>query len=609
MKRLISKGYQGGYILIMMILSLTLVGCKTDNAVTTAANTGETTYLYGKIVDAETSEGIASARVSVKVDGTWHSVYTKTGNNDEVLNNKGDFVFTNLSVPGTGEMTIVVDQGRSKTQYIPYYGTLGYDLPTTLPTDSTYINDGNIGDIPLNRGTTATVYVVDSQSGDFITRPGDEPIAIYDADARDGVRGSAAVPIIKAKQDTTDLNKYSIDVPVLNLTTLYVPSFYGTVVYDATGDITSDSTRFSTNMATTITEFEKNAGSVTKYISMTRLANGTGLSTVADNLFAVGTGVGTAQTVIKKNQVIKLFFNMPVQFDTTNHTFLLYTTDNLRALTATEYVLNTTVAVTPALSMDNTMLSLTPNTALTENATYSVSGMLKSLSNTDITSMEEVYQISGFIPNMYVDNSSATSIGGATPKITLDNFNFCTGGSRVQTPTTPLTTDTPPAWGTAIGDCTVGGDPNSLYLVFPEHVWGAFTVNSFTHAGTTYPSPLVTTAIAGQSQLTGASAYAADGLGYFDNTIGYEGTATPAIYTANEANPVTRMGSNYGAVGFRTSVPWASLSNGSVPINGGPTTIDVSDDTATAANTVNISLDVYDGMGNQLQTTTEYTIE
>lgn len=191
-------------------------------------------------------------------------------------------------------------------------------------------------------------------------------------------------------------------------------------------------------------------GDLTTIIALTPVTDSTTLAPVASNVVTYGSiaGGATQLGMIGKSDPISLFFNMPVGVPATGADAVTLTyTDNFKYLTAAAVVVEQ--AVTVSQGADNCLLTITPSAALIEGKTYTLRGVVSSISAGNIPNIALTSE-----PGSFLVKVSGTTTLSAAGAITVDNLNFWNNGSVI-----------------------TAGDPiaqanGQAFLLFPEPVWG-----------------------------------------------------------------------------------------------------------------------------------------
>jgi len=512
--------------------------------------------IYGKVVDALTLEGVAKAKVSLKVNGVWVTTLTADSTADSSNGNgidtyKGDFSITTSFVENA---PLVVTAGDSGVSYVPRYFLINSSSECNAAGNCSY----NLGTRSLKQGVTATIYVVESNTGAYVKRTGDAPIPIY-ADYDDSAAANAMVftgiDLFKAVQDGTDKNEYTMTIPKNVDSDIYVPA----VDSDDDGivDFESGTTKF------TVAQIKN--GDLTRAISVNGVFPDVDLSITGSSWRNAGSiSGGSTVNFLSKDGVIKIFFNLPIGLMEGESIVYRYT-DDLKELSATAQP--TEIALTSALSLGNTLLTLTPAVALTENEGYSVSDftLTSRINENDNsggynTNSFTVYKWTDFgTDSIYIPKTGTGSIG-STPSVTVDNFNACTNGDKINS------TDT-------VNNCATGGTKQTAYMLFPELVWGKYALWKY------YDATDDATEVSNNAQNITGQSYVA--MKYF-----------PKMATNDAKAAFNLEGSNYGGIGF------------AVAIKDGTTDVQLKDNygtTATGYGKVQLAIDVYDAEGNKYQ--------
>ncbi len=425
--------------------------------------------VYGKVVDKQTTSGIAGATVYIKVAGSWRSTSTMGSTGTSGAENQiGNFTFSGL--PVRTNIPVIV-KGPASGSYLQLQGIIQTeDYSGGSDGVNSQINQ-DLGTLPMEIGVTATMYVVDDITGADVVKSDSSPVAIYYGlmNATTLTSSFTYVPSIQpilADQDATDLNKYTIVLPqtaednncggLNNDVELLVPAI------DADGDGKYDYESTTVCFEATANGLLSQHAELTTNVALTPLTNTTVLAFVTDNIVAasnkVSIGAGTDLDLIGADDSLMYFFNMPVEIvtsatGTTNNAGRLTYTDNFKELAAAATTVD--VALTASLSLDNTVLTLNPAVTLTEKQDYTLnlnSVSIKNTVNDTVVALDTLATVTG----LTVDATGTGTIG-STPTVVVDNLNHCTNGADIVS-------------GDAI-DCTVAvaGTP---YLVFPEPVWG-----------------------------------------------------------------------------------------------------------------------------------------
>jgi hypothetical protein len=502
--------------------------------------------VFGKVIDAQTRQGVGGATVYLKVKGSWKSTTTTSSTvigEDEGAGDStsGDFNFTGLPVSTT--MPIII-KGPDTASYLQQTGSITTNDYSANSNGINSVVSQDLGQIAMEQGITATVHVVDASTGAYVTATDSAgtalPIPIYL-----GFGAANSVEDVLATQDTTDTNKYTIVIPQGGTTTLTVPAM------DTDGDGERD------YQSGTATISGTGDGDLTTNIALNLITSSTALGVVASNVQNIGANSGgTALNMLGKDDAVKLFYNVPIELPTTGADGVTMTyTDDFATLTAAAVLAET--AVTAALSTDSTLLTITPAAALTENQSYSIRGAVRSVAETN-TPNDEVAELA---VNLTV-YATGTGTIGSTPTITVDNFNFCTGGIEIDSAST------------ACGTNTIA--TTNAYVVFPEIVWGDIRlVKTITGAADT--ETLYNTAAA---QLTGQAITYWSKLAWNDADLAFNNAG------ANSSGALYRYDLN------------AVLA---LPA--------MSDHVAASSSKVNLGFDVYDSEGNTYRDEVTFSVE
>lgn len=413
--------------------------------------------VYGKVIDSQTRQGVGGATVYIKLNGAWKSTTTSTsttisgdtgGSGDSLA---GDFKFTGLPINTSIPMIVKSSSTGGYLQITSTINTPDYS-PNSNGVNSEISQD--LGQMPMEKGIVATIYVVDANTGNYVTMSDSTALPIYWGFGG----GNGSVEDVMAAQDTTDTNKYTVTIPQTGNSTLTIPAI----------DVNADGAYDYQSSFTTVAGV--GAANLTTTIAIAPITNATVLAQVASNIRTAGANSGgTAMNVIGAGDGLNLFFNMPVTPDSVTMTY----TDNFKALTAAAVTVE--MAVTTALSSDNTLLTVTPTAALTEGQTYTLNGTVTSANAGTADTVNNLATTS------FTVTQTGTGTIGNTPSVTVDNLNYWTNGAVI-TPGDTITV----ANGTA-------------FLVFPEPVWGTVRLISTTSGATTTINNGTPVAITGQA--------------------------------------------------------------------------------------------------------------
>lgn len=535
-----------------------------------------TLVVYGKVIDKLTKAGIGGATVSLKVSGAWVTTTTSTDTADNTGGNGfdtgvGDFAIGGL--PTNLQNVPIVIRGPAGSSYIIAYGTIA--TPTTGATAGNY--SFNLGSRELETGITATVYVVNEDTGQFVTRPNNAPLPIW-PDYFAGFFGTVpglGISWVTATQDSGDTNKYTINVPISGFTFLFLPAV------DTTGDGIPD----KTSAFVTILPFEKLQGAVTKIMDVNDLTGDTPLA-------AIETNFNTRPATIShkgKSGPLWVFFNQPVTVASTtdepSQQITLAFTDDLKALAGgalpSETELTDGSGITVATTLNGVLLTVTPTADLTENEQYRLRGMLRGLPKVQNFGSDGTTQELDINFSIYIDYAGSDGIQATSPRIVADNFNGCTNGAVITAGFTTNCATNPGATG------TLGGLPGNVRLIFPEAVWGEFEVVSYTDAAV---STTAVTVGGGTTQFTCLPASPetsaiGSGFEFFPNE------------STNGSNTTNTQGATYGQTGC------------AIDLTANSGLIQLSDDMSTAARSVTVYLDVFDSEGNTYRKEASYSIK
>lgn len=540
--------------LLAALVSVGIWGCAdvpTDmNLRVTQTVADNPVTVFGKVIDAQTRQGVGGAKVYIKVNGVWQSTTTSTstsvtgdtgGSGDSMT---GDYKFIGLPVSTTMARIIKSPTTGGYLQVTDNFTTPNYN-GNSQGVNSEISQD--LGNTEMETGIVATIYVVDSNTGSYVTKSDSSALPIYI-----GMGGNGSVEDVVATQDTTDTNKYTITIPQtlqggLNGTTLTltVPSL--DINADGIYDYQTGTTTIATALPNT-TVIVSSQANLTTTIAIAPITNSTALALVTDNIKnidATSTG-GTAMNFIGTSDPVKLLFNMPVALpSTTTDSVTMTYTDNFISLTAT--AVTAEVSVTAALSSGDTLLTVTPSAALTEGQTYTLNGTVTS---TKSTTTDSVYNLA--TTTVTVTQTSAGTIGSSSSVI-VDNFNYWTNGT-VLTATDPI--------------LQANGQ---AFLVFPEPVWGTVRLISSTNGATTTISNGTPVVLTGQAVTYVIKALSTDAF----NTHG--GNVSGAIYIFDMTAA--------GMVGT------------------------VADDITATPRSLTLGIDAYDADGNTLITEASYAVQ
>lgn len=608
-------------VLLAASVSMGLWGCAlapSDLAVKQKVADSPVT-IFGKVIDSQTRQGIGDATVYVKVNGSWRSTTTSTstavtgdtgGAGDSMA---GDWTISGLPVNTTMAMIV---KGPASSGYLQITGT----ITTNNYTDNTGTNTVNTGGInteisqdlgqrAMEKGVVATVYVVDANTGSYVTKSDGSALPVYV-----GMGGNGSVEDIMATRDTTDTNKYTVTIPQSSTTILTVPAI----------DTTADGKYDYQTGARTITASNgvvSGVGTLTTTITLAPITNGTALVPVANNYRKSSDGsiIGTTSNggavinMIGKSDPIKMLFNMPVALPaTTTDAVTMTYTDNFKTLSATVTAVVTDVPVTAALSSGNTLLTVTPIAALKEGETYTLNGSVTSSTQTGVA--DSVWPLGTTTVTV---TQTGTGTIGSTPTVTVDNFNHWTNGKPITALTGTVTTNgTTTVTGTgtafttelAVGNQVIIGTDAAVYtvaaiasatsfttgavvaaqtgvtvlagpalangnalLVFPEPVWGTVRLISSTTGATTTISNGATVPLTGQGVTYVIKALVTDAF----NTDG--GNVSGAVYLFDMT-----------AAGILGTV---------------------ADNTTATARSLMLGIEAYDADGNTMRTEASYSVQ
>ena len=514
------------------------------------------TSVTGKVVDAMTLEGIADAKVSVKVNGEWRTATTKaavaTGLSGHLFDTGvGDFVIRGL--PGEFSSLPIVVEGPTEGAYILITGAL-----------SSSSNEGggntmmDIGFVSLDKGLEAFIHVVDKDTAEDIV--GDiTMIPDYAANtSTTTVNGYYGLDLAKAKRESADDSTYSVTIPNNgNTSRVFIANFDG----DGDGIIDHGGAVVS------FTASDKAIGLLDKVVVLDDLYASSAVQWTATSLYdndqSQTAALGAAES-------IWIYFNQPIEpapvASEPSKAVAMSFTDDLKALGAETAnllaSLKTTVllagtGLTVSSAVDGQLLMIDPVANLTENENYALSGIIRGLdqdpysatNSTQEADLSSVTNGTSALTPIYVHYTGVGDIGDATVDMSLDNKNSCTNGASITS---------------GIGTCTTGGTSSAVSAYFPEPVWGQIDILSTTSGTTT------TTLTGGLTTLactpTSMAFYPAEGTGATTNS-----------------NNTSNQGTNVGASACPVALAGVTLV----------------DHLAATPSTVKIYLDVYDSDGNE----------
>ena len=261
--------------LLAASVSVGIWGCAqapSDLNVTQAIANNPVT-VFGKVIDSQTRQGIGDATVYIKVNGDWQSTTTSTGTtvNGETLGSgdsvAGEFKFSGLPVTTTIPVIIKGPASSGLLQLTGSITTVDYS-GTSAGVNSQISQD--LGQIAMEKGIVATIYVVDANTGSYVTKSDSSALPIYW-----GLGGGAgSVEDVMATRDTTDTNKYTITIPQSGNSTLTVPALDTTA--DGVYDYQTKATTITASGVTTT--YVSGVGTLTTTIALAPITTGTNLS-------------------------------------------------------------------------------------------------------------------------------------------------------------------------------------------------------------------------------------------------------------------------------------------------------------------------------------------
>jgi hypothetical protein len=246
----------------------------------------------------------------------------------------------------------------------------------------------------------------------------------------------------------------------------------------------------------------------------------------------------------------------------------------MKKLSDTTSTTYTEIAVTPALSLDNTLLTLTPASELPENEFVTLEGF--------------TYHATGYLsgsnwyPGEYTESPATyyvylTGTGsiGSTPSVIVDNFNYCTNGAAVTT-------------GDASADsCATGGIAGTVYMLFPEQVWGTYSIKQ-KKVGTTVTN-----------SVSNAAYSAITGQGVTDSS-----TMQYCVKIAKNSSDLQY--NNGDGSSSSKPVPGSSYNGDCFRVDTGQS---MQDNLDTTPDTLTIAIDAYDVEGNVYQTESTFPVK
>lgn len=520
---------------------------------------------FGKVIDAQTRQGIGGATVYIKVNGNWQSTTTSTGTTVKgETGGAGDSVAGEFTISGLPVNTFapIIIKGPADSGLLQFAGNIQtQDYTANAQGVNTKISQ-DLGQIQMEKGIVATVYVVDANTGGYVTKSDSSALPIYVSTGLNGAPGvfnvNGSVEDVMAARDTTDTNKYTITIPQSGSTSLIIPAL------DTTADGKYDyqtGTRNITSSGGLVT----GVGTLTTTIALAPITNSTAPTLVASNIRTAGANSGSVTSigVIGKSDPIKLLFNMPVALPATaaDSVTLSFNDTSFKVLSATVLVdTNTEVAVTAALSAGNTLLTVTPSAALTEGQRYTLNGTVTSSAQTGAA--DTVYTLANInAAGTFTVTQTGTGTIGSTPTVAIDNQNNCTNGTTVT-----FTGDT-------YAGC-VAGLGGQARLIFPEPVWGTVQVTKIATGPTA--TAVTTSYNAAPVVLTG------QGLTYYANV------AQADAFNANQG---------------------LNRASGPVYVSNDLLLANQNDHSATFTNIYTLAIDAYDADGNTMRTETTYNVQ
>lgn len=553
------------------VLAFGLVGCNnipSNYTVTQGLVNGPVT-VFGKVVDQETSKGIANATVYVKVNGSWVSANTMsstgaTGAEDQI----GNFTISNLPVNATLPMVV---KGPASSAYLmmktPLF-TNGYD------NEQNHLINQDLGLLPLEKGVPVSLRVFD-EGGNAVSRSDSAALPIQYM-AKKWLGGDAmSIEVMTATQDATDASKYTIVVPQTYDDTydwdnngikelhLILPA------QDTNGDGKYD---YQTNMTALLYNgdyFSAQATQTTNLV-LAKIDNTVAPVGLASNVRIAGDKDGVPAnelSFIDAADTVTVIMNVPIELATSGsgNVEVTYTDNFIAAPTASAAVVRATT--TPVLSLDNTVVTLPWPTGwtVTENETYTFDTDAVSVRAKGTDAADTVVDILGNGAFM-ITKTGAGSIGDAALAVTVDNFNFCTAGAAITTGETAT--------------CNLTAAADAPQLVFPEPVWGSVALITYS-SGTT-----VVTNVYG-------NAFSLDGQG-----IDYLVKTT----STNSACNGTWTGYTCGAMATGAAYVMDISGTGGVPGT-------MPDNTTGLPSTLKLEINAYDADGNVFHTIADYPVQ
>lgn len=407
---------------LLALVFILFVGCGTPPSDFSAGS------VYGKVVDVTTRAGISGAKVYLYVSGDEKSATTSSDKEDTTYYNEaGDFKIAGVE-DGTHRLIVSIDG------YATYEQWVNFANPSNSAASYSVLA-GVTGTISMQRGCSVNVYVVEEDSGSPISG-----VTVYATSA------GVTAPEISVVSDTEGLAAFTGLAQLTTYTLTGAP-------FDSDSDGTYD---FSTG---NVAGYNCTNSDSTVALEMNIARRDDTIQVIAGSFDAyptLGNRYGTNDVVAASSfgvvpaGPITLVFNYPVEMTDGSSVFNL--TNNYLLSTNASYGTGVGVTASNLLSAGNTILTITPSSALATNGMYNLVGSVSA-----VISGERQYSsfdsLATDYSNWYAFYASEWTLEGS---VTADNYNGSNDASLAAA---------------------------QVFLEFPEYLYGTAEVISYNVAG------------------------------------------------------------------------------------------------------------------------------
>lgn len=418
-------------VIVMGVFLLMVAGCGGQDTTVTMATATANGIVTGKVVDSSTLQPVKNADVVLIANGVKISTKSNASDDPDVA---GAFVFTGISATSTN------GSGHTLRISAPGFATTLMNIAVAGSADNTPVTT-SLGNISLGKGVDLTVIATDQGT----------PVAGVTINASQNWYSNLSITAVTDADGKAVLKGLCQDAQYMVTSAPF---------YDGNGNL-----KYVTSPNNYISYNPNSDRTVS--LALVRVGRNDAIQIVASNLLPDGTSYQNYypypynQRVITPDGVIKLVFNYPVTLSGT--VTATYVNDQVASTDPNYGKVIPVTTVSASLDQTGTILTITNSAPYLKGQTYTFNGTVTAVVNSQV----QTFSLNGVPFNPYFNNNvyiADNTVTGLTPLSALkaDNFNGRTGATATTVPST-------------------------VYVEFPEKVYGTYSVLSTRSGNATTP--------------------------------------------------------------------------------------------------------------------------